>query len=163
MRQPRRLVVSRTDRRICARLVRRVGLRGACCLGLVVGVGPVLAQNCVPPPADIIAWWPGETNANDISGERNHAQLQNGATAGVPGKVGKAFQFDGANDIALTSVLLPQQGTIELWVNPTPLTDTHSLFGTSSGPLASTMATTDCGSLPPDQEEGLAWGETGLR
>jgi hypothetical protein len=93
-------------------------------------VGPAVAQTCVPPPAGIIAWWPGDTNANDISGNINHAQLQNGATAGATGHVGGAFQFDGVDDVADTPLLLPAQGTIELWVKLTSLTVVHGILGT---------------------------------
>jgi MSHA biogenesis protein MshQ len=78
----------------------------------------------------MIAWWPGETNVQDLSGNANHAQLQNGAQAGVTGLVGGAFQFDGINDVALTPLLLPPQGTIEFWVNPTSLNGVHGLLGT---------------------------------
>jgi len=52
---------------------------------------------CLPPPAGLVGWWPGDGNANDIVGS-NHGTLQNGATFGA-GKVGQAFRFDGANDI----------------------------------------------------------------
>src|SRR5262245_54742490 len=99
-----------------------------CLLGTA---GQLLATStCVPPPAGVPAWWPGNTDAQDISGNIHHAQLQNGATAGVPGHMGGAFQFDGLDDLAQTSLLLPQQGTIELWVNPSVLTNTHGIIGT---------------------------------
>lgn len=87
------------------------------------------AQTCIQSPEGIIAWWPGD-NADDISGNANHAQLQNGATAGVPGHVGGTFQFDGVNDVAQTAVILPQQGTIEFWLNPASLSAIHGIIGT---------------------------------
>jgi len=131
MRQSRRRFVSRAGRRIFARLGYTLCLWGACCLSLAVGVGPVLAQICVPPPAGILVWWPGDANGNNISSNANHAQLQNGATAGVSGKVSGAFQFDGGNDIAQTPVILPPQGTLELWVNPASVGDAiHGIIGT---------------------------------
>ena len=45
------------------------------------------------PPAGLVAWWPGEGNANDIVGG-NNGTLMNGATF-APGVVGQAFSFDG--------------------------------------------------------------------
>src|SRR5262249_36974468 len=34
---------------------------------------------CVTPPSGMVAWWPGDGNANDIQGS-NNGTLQNGAT-----------------------------------------------------------------------------------
>ena len=47
-------------------------------------VGQTAAQICVQPPSNLISWWPGEGNANDIQ-NGNDATLQGGATfdAGV--------------------------------------------------------------------------------
>ena len=53
-------------------------------------------RTCVPPPASMVSWWPGDENANDIQGN-NNGTLQNGATFAA-GKVGQAFSFDGVND-----------------------------------------------------------------
>jgi len=55
-----------------------------------------MAQTCIQPPAGLVAWWPGDGNANDIIGG-NDGTLQNGATF-VSGKVGQAFSFDGVDD-----------------------------------------------------------------
>jgi hypothetical protein len=51
---------------------------------------------CTPPPPNLVSWWPGDENANDIEGS-NNGTLQNGATLAA-GKVGQAFSFDGVND-----------------------------------------------------------------
>ncbi|MHB8519338.1 MAG: LamG-like jellyroll fold domain-containing protein [Limisphaerales bacterium] len=50
------------------------------------------ASNC-NPPSGIVAWWPGEGNANDIIGGHN-GTLLNGSTF-TAGEVGQAFSFDG--------------------------------------------------------------------
>lgn len=50
---------------------------------------------CTLPPA--LAWYAGEGNADDMSGQGRHGELQNGATS-APGMVGHGFQFDGVND-----------------------------------------------------------------
>jgi hypothetical protein len=88
------------------------------------------ASTCVPPPAGVIAWWSGNTDAQDISSNHEHAVLQPGAQAGMPGFVAGAFYFDGVAGVANTPVLLPQQGTIELWVKPSSLSTLHGIFGT---------------------------------
>ena len=49
---------------------------------------------CTPPPTGIVAWYPGDGNADDISGNGNNGTLQGGATFGL-GKVGQAFSFNG--------------------------------------------------------------------
>ncbi|OLE97371.1 MAG: hypothetical protein AUG75_09120, partial [Cyanobacteria bacterium 13_1_20CM_4_61_6] len=50
---------------------------------------------CVPPPTDMIAWWPGDDNPKDIQG--GHDATLNDATFG-PGEVSDAFNFDGTDD-----------------------------------------------------------------
>ena len=46
---------------------------------------------CIPPPPDMISWWPGDGNANDIIGSTN-GTLQNGATF-APGYGWAGVQF----------------------------------------------------------------------
>lgn len=38
-----------------------------------------IAQTCVPSPANLLSWWPGDENANDIVGG-NNGTLVNGVT-----------------------------------------------------------------------------------
>ena len=54
------------------------------------------AGGASPAPPGMVAWWPGDGNANDIVGG-NDGTLQNGVTF-TGGKVGQAFSFDGVND-----------------------------------------------------------------
>ena len=54
-------------------------------------------QTCVPPPSSMVSWWPGDGDANDITGG-NHGTLQNGATFAA-GLVGQSFSFVGPDDI----------------------------------------------------------------
>ncbi len=78
------------------------------------------AGQCVQPPSDLISWWPGDGNGNDIAGT-NNGTLINGTTF-VAGMVGQAFSLDGVDD----EVLVPHnsnqntggQITIDAWVNP---------------------------------------------
>ena len=45
---------------------------------LFIHLSDAVAQPCVDPPADLISWWPGEGNADDVIGG-NHGTLVNGA------------------------------------------------------------------------------------
>jgi hypothetical protein len=70
----------------------------ACVLTIVVlGVTPnAVAQTCVPPPAGVVGWWPGNGNANDaIAG--NNGQLAGDATF-ASAVVGQGFKLDGFGD-----------------------------------------------------------------
>ena len=63
-------------------------------------------QVCVPAPAGIVGWWPGDGNASDIVGG-NNGTLSGGVTF-TAGKVDKAFSFDGASG----EVILPMTPTL---------------------------------------------------
>src|SRR5262249_35536398 len=45
-------------------------------------------------PRDLMHWWPGDGNANDVIGGQNGA-FMGGATADAPGVEGTAFRFSG--------------------------------------------------------------------
>jgi hypothetical protein len=71
---------------------------------------------CVEPPPGIVAWWPGQGNADDIVGGHNGA-LMNGAGF-TNAYVGDGFAFNGgAGCVALPPNLFPGAGpfSIELW------------------------------------------------
>jgi len=92
----------------------------------------VPAQICVPAPAGLIGWWPGDGGANDIAGAHN-GTLNGGATANATGVVGTAFLFDGTNgyvSIPDSPALHPTNLTIEAWVR-CDLLDTPSVPGIS--------------------------------
>src|SRR5206468_12218446 len=75
---------------------------------------------CTPPPPNMVAWYQGEGNANDIQGG-NNGTLQNGATFAA-GEVGQAFSLDGVDDQIFignpTSLRITGDLTIDAWVNP---------------------------------------------
>jgi hypothetical protein len=52
---------------------------------------------CISAPSGMIAWWPGDDNANDLAGT-NNGTLGGGALFAT-GEVENAFSFDGVNDI----------------------------------------------------------------
>jgi len=88
---------------------------------LLVVISPVSrAQVCTPPPSGLVAWYRGEGNANDSSGNGFHGLLANAGT--VSGHVGQAFNFTTQTDsvaIANNPGLFPPNAlTVEAWVNP---------------------------------------------
>ena len=78
---------------------------------------------CLPAPAGLVGWWPGDGNANNVLGT-NNGTLQAGATASGPGVVGTAFNFDGTNNyvsVPESAILKPPNLTLEAWVRFTGL------------------------------------------
>ncbi|MGI9066294.1 MAG: tandem-95 repeat protein [Pyrinomonadaceae bacterium] len=77
----------------------------------------VTAPVCVNHPSDLVAWYPGNSNANDVMGG-NNGTLLGGATF-APGQVNQAFSFDGNGDavsIGNPLALRLQTFTIDAWV-----------------------------------------------
>ncbi len=81
------------------------------------------AGDCVTPPSDLISWWPGEGNADDIVSGNNGSPV--GKLSYTNGEVGQAFQFDGSTSYipvpASPSLNIGATGsgiTIECWVKP---------------------------------------------
>jgi len=99
-------------------------------LGIGVYTAPPVhaqpAPTCVPPPPNMISWWPGDGNPTDIVGT-NTGTLVNGA-AFAPGMVGQAFSLLGSNDYVdvgggfnLTNM------TLDAWVLIDPATNTGNI------------------------------------
>ncbi len=80
---------------------------------------PAVVRTIAPPPG-LVAWWPGEGNAQDIVGG-NDGELVGGVSF-APGLVGRAFRFDGVtgcvinDEPGMTSIL--DSYTIEFWARP---------------------------------------------
>jgi Concanavalin A-like lectin/glucanases superfamily/Immunoglobulin domain len=77
------------------------------------------SADCVLPPDGLVAWWPGEGNANDIVGT-NNGTLRGGATF-ASGKVGRAFDFDGSGSVLVPdapALRFTNAVTIEAWIYP---------------------------------------------
>ncbi|MDB6020833.1 MAG: LamG domain protein jellyroll fold domain protein, partial [Pedosphaera sp.] len=73
---------------------------------------------CVPPPAGLVAWWPGDGNALDIIGG-NNGTLLNGVSYENGQQGGQCFSFNGGNaavHIGNATNLQLQDFTIETWV-----------------------------------------------
>ncbi len=65
---------------------------------------------------DIVAWWPGDGNTDDIIGG-NDGNLIGGATFGS-GMVGQAFQFDGVDDYVDVPSYSEDVYAFEFWFKP---------------------------------------------
>lgn len=101
-------------------------MRATMISALVVLVGLTLAvlgwaQVCTPPPSGMVAWWPGDGNANSIIGS-NNGTLQGGVTF-APGKVAQAFSLNGVDgfvDVPDNPTLhLPGSLSMDVWINGT--------------------------------------------
>jgi len=88
------------------------------------------AQVCTPPPANLVSWWPGDGNANDIV-DGNPGALVNGATFAA-GKVGQAFSFDGVDDFVTigdpANLQITGDFTITAWINPNSVGRVHHIL-----------------------------------
>lgn len=73
-----------------------------------------------PQQANIVAYYPFNSDANDYSGNGNNAAIASGAPVLTNGVNGNAYYFDGTDDMIATdsSTILngPQKVTISAWV-----------------------------------------------
>lgn len=74
---------------------------------------------CVESPSGLVSWWPGEGNANDVKG--TNQGTSHGETF-IPGEVGSAFSFNGADSYVQvndsSSLDMTDAITIEAWIKP---------------------------------------------
>ena len=88
-----------------------------------------LLSACTLPPANMISWWPGDNDANDIQGA-NNGILQNGTAFGA-GEVKEAFSFDGNDDyveVADSPSLNPVTVTADAWINSADVSGNHNVL-----------------------------------
>ena len=87
----------------------------------VVLFGPSAAAQCVPAPAGIVGWWPGDGNTSDIVAG-NNGTLENGATF-APGMVGQAFSLTNAFVVVSNRPSLNLTGSLslEFWARPSSI------------------------------------------
>jgi YD repeat-containing protein len=87
----------------------------------------------VKDPAGLVAWWPGNANANDVVSGVN-GRLAGGIAFGTA-RVSSGFRFDGSNDVVqipASPTLDVGQGnglTLEFWVNSTDVVRFARLVG----------------------------------
>src|SRR5262249_54583986 len=81
---------------------------------------PTGSPTCSPPPSDLVGWWPGDGNIDDIVGG-NNGTLQGNVTF-ASGMVGEAVSFDGNSYIDVRGTNLPvgnSSATISAWIKTT--------------------------------------------
>lgn len=78
----------------------------------------VLSSNCLTPASDLVSWWSGDGNTNDLLGANNPSASS--AVSFVPGEVGTGFAFGsgGYFDIPASQSLANQRFTWSAWVRP---------------------------------------------
>ena len=87
---------------------------------------------CHGRPAGLVHWWPGDGNANDTVGD-NHGKAE-GSVSYVPGKVGKAFAFDGMDSYVASSAVMDRSGNKsrtarQLGISRSTLREKMKLYG----------------------------------
>ena len=89
---------------------------------LAAGANAQSPPPCLPPPPNMVSWWPGDGNADDIIGSDN-GTLQGGTTF-AGGEVQQAFSFNGVDayiDIPHNDNLDPTGPfSVDDWVKANP-------------------------------------------
>src|SRR6476620_332707 len=78
--------------------------------------------DCITPPTNMVAWWPGDDTSLDIVGS-HHATLHGMATY-APGEVLDGFSFDGSTGCYFSApfALTNSAFSVDLWVKATSAT-----------------------------------------
>ena len=105
----------------------KLGKKSTVAIAALLGAAGIPTANaqelCVAPPSGMVSWWDGDAvsgmDVSDIQ-DGNDGTLENGATTTLTGKVGSAFDLDGANDfVAIPDSPNLQFGTgdftVDLW------------------------------------------------
>jgi uncharacterized protein (TIGR03437 family) len=114
--------------------------------------GSGIAATCLPAPAGLVGWWPGDLNESDIANGNNASAVVNVSL--VPGEVLDGFSFgtDGYISVPSSPALANQAFTWAAWVRsdgPSPTNDQYGsviLENVTSGtdvPVALSWRATD--------------------
>jgi CSLREA domain-containing protein len=92
-------------------------------------------EDCYEPPPQMVAWYAGEGNNNDIQGPT----FENGSNGGTPavgfagGQVGQAFSFTGTNFVTMGNVgplaISNDKVSIDGWIKPNTTNPGGHYFG----------------------------------
>jgi len=103
---------------------------------------------CVPAPSDMVSWWRGDGNADDLQNGNNGVAV-NGVSYVEIGKVKQAFSFDGINDYVLVdddSSLDVTSVTIDAWIKPDTVEMNQDIaFKHTAYSLAIVQGSVSCG------------------
>jgi concanavalin A-like lectin/glucanase superfamily protein len=118
------------------------------------------SPSCAPPPPDMVSWWPGDGNTDDII-DGNNGTLQT-CVPFAAGEVGQAFSFDGSNyvdvpDAANLNFDPTSPLSVDMWVYRTGTENVMHFLGKRSG------CSGDSGNyqigFDNQAQLGLFWGE----
>ncbi len=79
--------------------------------GFFFSIDTPVVQGCIAPPPGMVGWWPGDNNANDISGN-NNGTLQGGASY-LTGKVANGFKLSTNSDY----ISIPDNSSLNFGIN----------------------------------------------
>ena len=111
---------------------------------------PTRATDCAPAPSGLVAWWPGNGNANEIIGTNNGTLI--GSAGYAAGEVGQAFSVSGpANCVVVPSSPSIAFGTtspmsIEFWAYSSGSSGCAHILGKRGG-SGNEYQIGDCGGL----------------
>jgi hypothetical protein len=106
-------------------------------LALLLLAGGSPTRACVPPPSGLVSWWTGDGAASDSIGGNDGTSA--GGVTFHPGKVGRAFWFDGIDDeVALGNPqdlhLSGRPFSVDAWVRFSSLSSPPGSSGPCFGP-----------------------------
>jgi hypothetical protein len=94
------------------------------------GASGMCGTGCAQSIAGLVGWWPGEGTAGDRSQYINDGSLAGNASF-APGKVGRAFSFDGASYVGLpnsASLQVGSQLTMAAWIKPNDVSNNQQII-----------------------------------
>jgi hypothetical protein len=106
------------------------------------------APRAIAVPEGVVGWWSGEGDASDRTGLYDGV-LMNG-TSFEPGKVGRAFSFDGVDDyvkIPIGDGLNVKRTTVEFWMKVNPRNSMKNFQGLVTSDFY--LVEISCGYGPP--------------
>src|SRR5438477_11049331 len=117
---------------------------------------------CVPPPPDMVSWWPGDGNTDDIMDGNSGAFVGNATYA--TGEVGQAFSFDGSNyvqvpDAANLDFAPNAPITVDMWVYRTGSAGAMHFVGKRVGCAGNNSSFNYQMGLNTGSGEGLFFGD----
>jgi hypothetical protein len=127
------------------------------------GVCEHVGSACIAPPSNLISWWPGDGNANDVWDSNPGTSY--GATFAT-GKVGQAFSFDGLDDYVVNTdySTMPFPKSFSFWFYAKDSTNYRPMIREAGGALIRTTDVTTDGtnrlevwSMLPVLEQSLAY------
>lgn len=99
--------------------------------GDALGARTAPDSGCVQPPPDMVAWWPADANAEDVTSSPDNGALHGGATF-APGEVAQAFSLNGTTAY-VSAPDAPKINfgmgdfSIDAWIETSNVTGVHAI------------------------------------